>query len=264
MCSEKLLLLNYDYHAKTNFVPVTRIGEYLQSLEKMENQLAYGLNWEDEAVTGKTNMPIILACFCYSLLLLAGFGWAYYLAYRHAQPSPMPPQIVRPDLVGIGGWLIFVAVILGASLLQRVMVLNTLWGIFSSARWHTLTSPHGMNYQPAYAGTLTWELFGGVTMTFITLMTGILFIQKRRNFPRWFIILLLSNLIFVVVDQWLGASLHLPVTLGKTNAVSTGPIPIVVMQVLGGCLIWIPYMLKSERVKGTFVRGDGLGQKEAP
>jgi Protein of unknown function (DUF2569) len=75
-----------------------------------------------------------------------------------------------------------------------------------------------------------------------------LFFQKRRIFPRWFIVLIAFNALFVVGDI-------IGVQFVRTSSPNASVRHLQsLMSVLVGCGIWIPYMLLSRRVKATFVR----------
>jgi hypothetical protein len=88
--------------------------------------------------------------------------------------------------------------------------------------------------------SLTLAVFG-----FILIFT---FFRKSLRFPRFFIIFMLSSLACTLFLAWLGSLVFReePVFDPETARGFA-------RQVLA-CLIWIPYMISSERVQATFTR----------
>jgi hypothetical protein len=79
-----------------------------------------------------------------------------------------------------------------------------------------------------------------------TALAVILFFTRRREAPRWMIVILGGTAAFLVLDTIAASAL--------ADATSN---PEEIGQLVGACLvalIWVPYFLVSERVKATFVR----------
>ena len=93
------------------------------------------------------------------------------------------------------------------------------------------------------------QLLGQITLIILCGFALVLFFQKRRLFPRWYIGLLLTNAAFVILDGIIAPGL-----LRDQLAQSADTHMRSVTQVFVGCAIWIPYMFQSRRVKATFVR----------
>ncbi len=177
----------------------------------------------------------------------AGLLCRHQCAVR-AAAAAAPPLIADANLSGLGGWLILVGIGLFGAVLRLLFVMGRSMGTFSLWKWQALTTPAGVSYHPAWGPLLTLELLGQITVLVLGLYMIVLFFQRRRIFPRWFIAMLLFNAIFVVGDA-------IGIQLIKT------PSPAVaaqlehnIGQVLVGCAIWVPYMLVSRRVKATFLR----------
>ncbi|MGO3569730.1 MAG: DUF2569 family protein, partial [Serratia grimesii] len=69
--------------------------------------------------------------------------------------------------------------------------------------------------------------------------------RKKRQLPRFYIGLLLANILFLAIDLYLG-NRYLDVAL---NYEESRPL---IRNIIGAC-IWIPYFYVSVRVKRTFV-----------
>ncbi len=241
----RTMWLDYEYKSLTNFIPTSLTTEHLSSLDRMENALGYVLTWpnKDSPGTREFNWPLFKLAAIYAALLAMGTGLFCWRQCRRASATMKPP-VLNHELNGINGWLILVAI----GLVLRPFVLLTRVGRFFGTywlwHWHALTVPGGTAYHPAYSPLLTFELLGNVTLLILSLFVIVLFFQKRPSFPRWFIVYLLLNTIFVGLD-------YAAVQIIKPTSPSLPPE--LLGMILGSC-IWIPYMCKSRRVQITFER----------
>lgn len=249
----RVVWLDYDYRSRTNFIPVADVAGHLQTLDDMEDALGFSLKWQSMDSIGKTsqfNWPVFLLASIYSMVFAGAAG---VLCYRQCWKSPgpaanVPPPLPGQNLSGLGGWLILVGIGL---VLKPVFVIASIGrslGNFSLWKWHGLTEPGGVSYNPLWGPVLTFELLGQISLALLTLILLVLFFQKRRIFPRWFIGLMILNAVFVFADMlgvhFLGYSTDASMAIRTRN----------ITNVIFGCGIWIPYMLVSKRVKATFVR----------
>jgi hypothetical protein len=119
---------------------------------------------------------------------------------------------------------------------------------YSMNSWHTLTNSSGGAYHALWAPLLIFDLLGNLTLLGCAILLIALYFQKRRTFPRVFIVFMLLNAVIHLTDHF-GTELVLgdkqKSGIEDTRALSRACVP---------CFIWIPYMLKSRRVKVTFVR----------
>ncbi len=247
----RTVTLDYKYRALTNFVPVSLVADHLGSLDRMENALGYSLIWEtmDTSGTNQFNWPIFLLIAFYSLLLAIGVALTYRFQNRSpVQISPVPP-IIESSVSGLGGWLILVGLGLVFSAFRLIFVMIRTSNLFSLWKWQALTTPGGISYQPAMAPLLIFEFLGYLTTMALCLFALVLFFQKRRFFPRWFIGMLIFNATFILLD-----SVAAKMLIHSSNPQSEITMTRNLAQVVVGCSIWIPYMCVSRRVKATFVR----------
>ncbi|HEV2210279.1 MAG TPA: DUF3857 domain-containing protein [Verrucomicrobiae bacterium] len=250
-CNGRTVTLNYEYQALTNFVALPLTAKHLATLERMEGALGYALNWQNaQGIRGQGGLNgwVFSLAVLYTTALSAGVLFLYRRQRRSlASVPPVPASGDDPELsklTGLGGWLILVAINLILSPLRMLYYLSHSVKSFSPATWHALTSQKGMSYNPAWGPLLVLELLGQITVLTLSIFALVLFFQKRRVFPGWFIGLLVFNGIFVLADV-LG--------VGLVKAPDPGKVFRHVAQVAVGCSVWIPYMLRSRRVKATFV-----------
>lgn len=159
-----------------------------------------------------------------------------------------PVSSVAPDgPKGLGGWLILPIVGLVLLPINMLLTLYTDYlPIFGKGLWPVLTTPGGAAYHPLWAPLLVTEIGGNFFFIGFALLLLLLCFRKSPRFPRLYIAFMVANLVFVVVDTVLGNQIP---AVGEQG---TGWTSLAIGRALLGCAIWIPYMLKSERVRNTF------------
>jgi len=149
---------------------------------------------------------------------------------------------------GIGGWLILVGVGLTFSLIRSVYFIFTTYPpFFTNGILKALITPDSGTYNLSLAIFVIGELVANVGLMLSSSYLVFLFMKRRVQFPAWFIGVMAANLVFIVLDPSILKLIRpeypvfeeaVLVSIGRNAAV---------------CLIWIPYMLRSERVKATFI-----------
>ena len=139
----------------------------------------------------------------------------------------------------IGGWLYLVA--LGVFASPIWLMLHT-YGIFSETFSELSWAELAQNITEFWAISQITSIVAFATLALLTLYNLYLFIGKRRTFPRnyiWFLALtliaLLADMLIIVPEEYWQE--YWPGIINQSIV----------------CLIWIPYMLRSKRVKSTFV-----------
>lgn len=154
------------------------------------------------------------------------------------------------DLQGIKGWLVLVAIgVVISPFRLAIGILPVYIPIFRDGIWRVLITPGSDAYHPLWAPLLALEISYNIGM-FIGLICLIaLLFTKSHLFPILYIVIAAIPLFFLPLDSWLISRImpENPIFDEETiRALFTSVI---------ACAIWIPYMLKSERVKATFIRG---------
>jgi len=152
------------------------------------------------------------------------------------------------DKEGLGGWLILVGIGLVFGSIGLLAHLNVYKEIFSDGTWEALTMPNSDSYTPLFGILMSLELIGNCVFLIAYICLTFFFFKKKRNFPKFYIITILANLAFVLVDI-LFTKVVFPAEPMFDQETSRD----VIGQIVS-CAIWIPYMLKSVRVRNTFVK----------
>lgn len=148
----------------------------------------------------------------------------------------------------IGGWLLLLAIGLVVTPLRGLLFLfKDLVPAFSPATWSALTTPGTEAYHPLWAPLLISELVTNVGFILFSVLVAVAFFQRRRIAPKLLMAFLLSNLIVVGADHF--AANLIPAVASQRDPASARELA----RAGIACVIWLPYLLRSKRVKGTFV-----------
>ena len=166
----------------------------------------------------------------------------YNLASHQAESAAIEP-------VGIKGWLIIVAIgrILAPIILLYNIFIATL-PLYTSGMIDELSNPANDYYSPLWKPLVMFELVGNILFLVLNVVLLYWFFAKKKKFIAGFIATILASLIFNLFD------IFLMMQLQSTYATDLGlDYPSVIIGPVVNFMIWVPYVLKSLRVKNTFV-----------
>ncbi|HTV41969.1 MAG TPA: DUF3857 domain-containing protein [Candidatus Sulfotelmatobacter sp.] len=249
--------MTYEYQTLSNVVSPAAMPDYVKTLNQMKDALGYSLTWATDDVSVVSSTPAKTpnnATFNWTigalggiyLILLAVVAAAVHHFWRGA-PMPPPLDASGVQLSGLGGWLILPAIGLFLSPLRAFMAVAGNASVYAPETWHTLTDPSGAAYNGLWAPLLILEFLSNLTIMVFAILLLILFFQRRRIFPVLFIVFLVFVAVTTTID-------HFSVQLIPAAAKQAGDSTTDLTQCYVPCLIWIPYMLNSRRVKSTFLR----------
>lgn len=148
---------------------------------------------------------------------------------------------------GLGGWLILVQFGLIMSLIA-LLVQTPSYYFDVIDDWIVLTSKASELYHPLWGITVVFELLYNTLLIGLLIYTLVMFYRKKSIVPRLMIILYSTHFISCIIDFVL---IHLnPIASQMDDG-------LLIMDVFRAAItfaIWVPYFLKSKRVKNTFVR----------
>ncbi|EKT57199.1 DUF2569 domain-containing protein [Providencia burhodogranariea] len=174
------------------------------------------------------------------------------LGGNHDTPSMKAPNAMpvasnyqpAPKLEGLGGWLILPML----GLIISVFYLPfSFWMTYPDIfeYWDELTDPVSSAFIPLFKELIYFEVLGNVILYGTLLFLCYLFFTKKRLTVRVSIFFYLFSLTLIIADVILAKQLlTLPVESTDIRDILRGVV---------ACIIWIPYFLKSVRVKNTFV-----------
>jgi hypothetical protein len=156
-------------------------------------------------------------------------------------------SISTKEIEGIGGWLRIIGI---GVMLSPILAIYTLYQTYFPAitdgTFNTIISSSSEQYTHILYFTII-EIIINLLLTAALFYQLYLFFMQKSLFPKFFIWMIIINLIFIVTDAYL-AHLILPnVELFDEETKSE------IRRIVYEGIIWIPYMIRSKRVKNTFI-----------
>ena len=246
------VILDFDYRSLASQVAAADFPEYNKAVLNIDKELGYRLTWKPEALS-TAGSPVDSSALMIMVLSLVFFGGGALVIYRRSvrPAADGVPVEVGPALQpsGLQGWLILVGLGIVTTPFVVLVTMQEVWPLFTVANWHDLTAQSGPRYSPAIQTYLISVVVFSAALIAACVLLAFLFFQRRRAFPRayiWFLVFDVAATIGIkLLNSWTGAETG---DKAGTATVQT------VIQVCAQLGIWIPYMLKSVRVKNTFVR----------
>jgi len=231
---------SYTFRNSVGYLENDKIKDYAKDIKKIDEYLTHYIK---RGGTAEANNHINFYMLIPYLFCLAGSALFFLKLYKKNEPFIIEDIA---DALPIGGWLVLIAmrvmifpiILLTGPFLIR-MFKNEAWnGLANFGNWEGLLKFTFIAEAMIYAFLFTYSVF-----------CLILFFQRRKSFPKHFIIITTGHLGFLIFDTAIASSMNS--ILGKTfvNPKDLGS----VFGSLIYCIIFVWYLLASERVKQTFV-----------
>lgn len=235
----KVVTLNYSYDNDVDWLPAEDVKTFLQKKDEIIDNLTYEIIYLQDDPNAKNHIGLIL----FTLFILAigiYYGRKIYLNYN-------PKTNNNISSLKIGGWLFLPLIGL---LLTPVYLWIELINVdyLNAQTWMNLSliTDHSIS---AYI-LMTIEMIYHIGLILFSILLVILYLQKRTSVPRLMIMFYIISTVFPFLDSILAE-----VLLGSDSlelmAMEIGS------EIFRGIIIvviWIPYFIKSERVKNTFCK----------
>jgi hypothetical protein len=152
------------------------------------------------------------------------------------------------QLKGLGGWLILIGFGLIIGPIRLINLLNTNYKpYFNTDLLEPITNPSSSSYIPNFIYLFYAEFITILFIILLSLYLLYLFFAKKKTFPKNYIFISLFVILYIPVDAFIAS------TIMPNEKVVDGEMVKSFFQTLISGAIWIPYMMKSERVKNTFI-----------
>ncbi len=155
----------------------------------------------------------------------------------------------KKEIEGLGGWLILVGIGIVLSPVKILLLLYPLYSeIFLSGAWEILTTPGSEAYNPLWGPIVSAEIIINFGLVITWIYIAILFFTKKKIFPKWYLGIIIFSLVFIFLDAH-----SIKIVLPNEPVYDPDTVKELVRSFVAA-IIWVPYMLKSERVKATFIK----------
>ena len=154
----------------------------------------------------------------------------------------------QTELKGLRGWLILVGFGVVVSPFGILATFNSNFlPIFYDGTWEAMSTVGSEAYSPLLMSIIIVEIVYNLAMFAIYFYLIYLFFVKHYLFPTFYIAIVAITLIFILLDAWLVSLILHDVSMFDPDTTKD------FSRAFITCIIWIPYMLVSKRVKATFV-----------
>ncbi|NMA51360.1 MAG: DUF2569 domain-containing protein, partial [Mollicutes bacterium] len=126
--------------------------------------------------------------------------------------------------------------------------------MFNDGTVEILSNPMSDFYIPGYAGLLKFEFIATILFLVLAAYLIFLFFKKSTKFPKYYILLWISSIIFVVIDYIILSSLIIPIEMKQIIKESLAEAEIEMGRTIIVSIIWSLYIIKSKKVKAIFIR----------
>lgn len=233
---------DYTFRTMTSVIEPDEIKSYLKESKKITEYLTYHINRKASALSagGSGVNAIAVIPFIIAIVITGFFALRFY---RKSSDFDVEKIAYASN---INGWLVFLGmrvVYLPFMMLLSPIILglfgNDFWirmGAFGSSQW-------------IVRGLFVLEgVFYGFLFAY-SIYCALLFFNRRSGFPKQFIILSISHTGFLIFDLAIGFYVEY---ISGTASASIKEVPRVIWSI-AIIIAWIWYLLKSEKVKETFV-----------
>ena len=149
---------------------------------------------------------------------------------------------------GLSGWLILVGIGLFLSLIKQIAFFNSTFKPYiNTDLLKELTNIDSQAYIPNFKILFYTEAIVNLFITALLIYLIYLFFKKKDIFPKYYIFISLFSILAIPVGSYLVATI-----MPNVEAFDADTIKSIIQSLVAGA-IWIPYMLKSKRVKNTFI-----------
>lgn len=234
-----IIEISHKYELLKASVPGTDVTQLIENKKSVNKELSFYLTYNPNGGS-PLSFPAIILC---GMILAMSFYLGAKL-YKGYNPEPQSAGAYN----GIGGWLILPSISLIA--IPVAIVYNLFEGAyFNSAVWAGVGS-YGIALQIYY----------GVSFVFLILLfsysilTSIFFFKLRTGAPQLFILLMVVNFVSMLLDAYVADQYFHELNIESSSRD--------IFRSALGLFIWIPYFVKSKRVKSTFTKTHSTKEPE--
>ncbi len=242
------LIIDYLYESLSDHVMPADIEQHAKNLRDIYNLSSYQVRMIDPAIgLGEYRFALSdvnwLMVGIALLTLVLSVMLSYRFIYLRDPPKP-PAQQIETKPAGISGWLILPAISIFLFPFTVAWTSLDLLYIFSAAQWAAVAEDSGT----AMLALVVFEVAMNIVMIVVSLLMIVMFVTRRRGFPRLFIRFYLFVLAVNVADLLFVHLLSIPGI--KVEELDINQLFRMVVYLA----IWGSYFARSQRVKATFTR----------
>ncbi|WP_045521337.1 DUF2569 domain-containing protein [Neobacillus niacini] len=131
--------------------------------------------------------------------------------------------------------------------------LSSSFSVFQPEVWHTITKHGSDMYHPLFGTWVIYEVALNIFTMIFSICLLVLMLRKSRRFPALMIFYFISAVILHSIDSFIGNLIY-----SDLPNLAQGEIPYIegVLRAVVQAAVWVPYFIRSKRVKVTFLSKD--------
>ena len=235
----------HTFKTLKDHVNPNEIDSYIKDIKRARDIMDWRLFDSDYQPTmpkDYINWPIILLLVLATLVFIFAACKLYYYQFK----QPLPPLEHTP-YKGIGGWLIIIGLQIFIVILIIIAALYAdLEIIHSLNQWTLLTDPTSTDFHPLRTLLIVIEAIINVFFLVLFCFLFTLFFKHKRLFIHFYIIATLGFIVTV-------PTFNILTTFTLNNYFTQEELTSGIAAFLKST-VWVWYILKSERVRATFVK----------
>jgi hypothetical protein len=246
--------LIYGFETRYHTVLPEDMESFYSNLEKLNNYSGYIFTWgnfksnkdiinssSDSAPTA-TGFKWNLLMLVISYIVLGALFFAFKNWYKWDKIPDFEVELAEP----IGGWLVLLGFGLFSSLIINIYFIVD-GQYFNQNIWNVINDSSSPSYNENLPGYFLLELLFRLAMISINIFNILLFFERRSSFPRFQIISSILVLIYYLFE------INMIFLFNSEDSAANEEIYKGLIRSLISAVIWILYLLKSARVRSTFV-----------
>ncbi|NMO96110.1 DUF2569 domain-containing protein [Paenibacillus lemnae] len=167
---------------------------------------------------------------------------------QQSGPVSQPPAAEKKKPKGLGGWMILVQISILLSLIISSFALNNTIIVLGSEELKLFSDETSIYYEPVLMPLIWFELLVLVSQLILLVVIIFLLYRRKRAFPKTMIGFMVLGAVAGILDH---AVINQISFITEEELAHSSK---VVGRTIFYSAIWIPYLLRSKRVKNTFVK----------
>jgi hypothetical protein len=244
--SNRCVTITHKYKTYQDYVLESETDVFISKHNDIMNKLPFTLTYSKGIAASSSTFKFSWAAAIFSILLISLLGFiAIRLYFNYDIRSANPDSEAQV----IGGWLILIGIGLVLSPFKLLFDLYHTPAFLNNAIWGNLFDFNNSSKNMLLGIVMIFELvYNCAQLVFLALLI-FLFFKRRTIFPPFTIAFYVITLIFLIADSWVVSILNLTeLNMADKKAAFKD-----IMRGILSVAIWVPYLLRSKRVKQTFV-----------
>ncbi|MGB0917145.1 MAG: DUF3857 domain-containing protein [Flavobacteriales bacterium] len=229
------LSMVYNFKTTRDYVEAEEIASYNAKIDDIWNDLGYSL-WYPGESEESVSYWLILICIITTIAASVGL-WTIHTSFDPVSKS------ANPIASAFGGWLILPMI--GITVSPFIMFFNLVsGGFFSNVAIDFISEgPNGPNFN--HGLLIVFELITNTIFIVFSVFTAIQLYSKRTSAPKWIKAFYATSFLLIGTDLLLAGLIGIEFSAEDAKSV---------FRATFAAAIWIPYFIRSERVRLTFVK----------